>query len=76
MRVTYFGAPALTCLTLLEVPEVGTVCSHKRYSSPPKCTPVALVCKMGVKAVSISSLPECVTPFWELLLWGFQRCWR
>ena len=44
-----------------------------RYTNPPRCTPVALVSKMGVNGMSITSLPECLTPFWELRLWDFQR---
>ena len=67
--VTYFGAPALEFLTLLEVTEVGTINSHESCTRPSMSYRTALVLrvKMGVNVMFISSL---------LRLWNLHRSWR
>ena len=80
LGATLFVAQALKFSTSLDVTEVSTVYSHKSCTRPIRCTTLALGLmggKMGVKCMSLSSLPVCVPRSLGLRLWNRRRnCWR
>ena len=73
---TLFVAPALKFSTSLAVTEVSTVYSQESCTRPIRCTPLAYGFNggiMGVKFMSLSSLPVRVPRILGLRLWNRRR---